>query len=365
MQKLIRHAGRVGATIMRVTFFLSRKKHTQKAVELLPLDVALYDVIFSDAGVFGTVDSFAYSPFHESFKLKKGCLAFVATHDCARPPSPAHIVAYRVPSLVHVASLAAESTRIAADPDVKPEERARCESWLRRATEQGQKMQVGPSCFQWLDEEYSQLDNVGRAYALGPSCQAARRSARASSWGDLPVVEWDFTVAAYSRLLWELREVAPLEEVAGARFGQIARYVASPAPWRERIAEYYGISVDEAKQLLNRLVYPRGRCRPNEEWEPGAGDRGSHVLPCVLELRHQLAEAFSLIADKSTRFQHIANMEKTKSAEHPDSTAIALFLQDSDGVLRLSGSSTEQYGFEGSLRPRRPKGTPRWSQDGP
>ncbi|CAK0810244.1 unnamed protein product, partial [Prorocentrum cordatum] len=137
-------------------------------------------------------------------------------------------------------------------------------------------------------------------------------------WGDLAVVEWDFSVAAYSSLLRELRQVAPPEEGEGARFDQIERHVTSPSPWREKFADYCGISAGEAKQLLNRLVHPRGV--------------GTHVLPCVLELRHQLAGAVSLIAAKSTRFQHIANMGQTKSAEHPESTAIALFLQDSENA---------------------------------
>ena len=41
--------------------------------------------------------------------------------------------------------------------------------------------------------------------------------------GALPVVEWDFTVAAYSRLLWELRQVDPPLEGVEIRFGRIAR----------------------------------------------------------------------------------------------------------------------------------------------
>ncbi|CAK0807001.1 unnamed protein product, partial [Prorocentrum cordatum] len=331
VQKVIRNAGRVGATLMWVTSYVSRKKQSQKAVELLPLDVALYDAVISDADAFGAMGSCAYSPFHDSFAQKDGCQAFDATPASARPPTPAHTLAYRVPSVVHVESLAAEAARIASDPGAEPGDRAMCASWRRRAYEEGGELKVGTSCFQWLDEEHSQLEDIGRACAPAPSCQAARRSARACSWGNLPVVEWDFTVAAYSRLLWELRQVAPTED-AGERFVQIARYVASPAVWREKIAEYCGISVDEAKQLLNRLVHPRGRCRPDEEWEPGAGDRGSHVLPCALELRHQLREAIPLIAAKSPRFEPIANMEKAKSAEHPDSTAIALFLQDSENA---------------------------------
>ena len=63
-----------------------------------------------------------------------------------------------------------------------------------------------------------------------------------------------------------------------------ANWVTNPSQWRQITANYYGITIDESKQLLARQVYPHGLYAPNPEREAGVGDRHCHGLPCVLEL---------------------------------------------------------------------------------
>ena len=323
VEKVIRDAGRVGACLFKNTVWTSRKNNTQKALQMLPLDLFIYDVIFEDVKIFGDLRSYTYQPFSDAFNESCDCATYMWSSSSDHALAQQHTVSSSVPSVVNLTALQDELANCEDD------DRQQLQSWIDRVRADGREIHVGNSFFSWYMEDYKRIDDIGRLYASWKSSQSTRRSNRKASWKHLPVWEWDMSVAAFARLIWEVSKLTTPADVQD-RFWLIILCIDNVAEWRTGISKYYGITEDQAKIMLTRLIYPRARCIPNAEWEAGAGDKGSHLLPCLLELRHQLRDAVLLLSSKSLKYQHISRSPQVLSAESPESTTIALFLQDSE-----------------------------------
>ena len=58
-----------------------------------------------------------------------------------------------------------------------------------------------------------------------------------------------------------------------------------------------------------------GSLRPDAEWE---ADRKDDLLPCMLQLRHEVRKAHALIAEKSERYKTILALPRVRPRDRPN-----------------------------------------------
>ena len=80
--------------------------------------------------------------------------------------------------------------------------------------------------------------------------------------------------------------------------------------------------------LLTRFMFG-GSLRPDSAWEPRA-DRAGHVLPGVLQLRHEMSQAQALFTTHSDVYKTIAAKPRVKDSKNPAASALAIFLMDAE-----------------------------------
>ena len=91
------------------------------------------------------------------------------------------------------------------------------------------------------------------------------------------------------------------------------RYVQHSGAWREKVGGYFEISENDAKKIFVRL--PCGcSVLPDQEWETRQ-DRATDDLPCVLQLRHELRCAQTLLAEKSQVYQRILELPRVQASD--------------------------------------------------
>ena len=106
------------------------------------------------------------------------------------------------------------------------------------------------------------------------------------------------------------------------------KYESNPEEWKTKLSSYYEILSEHAKQIFVRLPCG-GSITPDSEWEPRL-DRAKDVLPCMMQLRHEVRAAHAMLAEKNTCYQNIRKLARVTSSSNPDMAALAVFLMDAE-----------------------------------
>lgn len=204
-----------------------------------------------------------------------------------------------------------------------------------------------------VPRKFVQIDGLARAYEVGDGAQNCSKETRQDGHTGLCVAEVDMQVANYQIFVNELRAVASDAQELCDIIDPINRSIEHSKVQRTQLAEYYSISVANAKQIFLRLPFD-GSLRPDSSWEsPNQDD----ILPFLLELRHAFRRGQTILHERSMRFQEVCKLPKVKDATNPEASALALFLQDGEntviwtvaGSVSLLGLIVLCYIFDGLL----------------
>ncbi len=170
MDNIITTAGRVGSCLFKRTVWESRKGTSQKAFQVLPVDLLIYDVVFADAQVFGSLEAYTYTAFSDVFTPEGSCSEYLPVSDGIHNKAPAHASTFSAPSLVCVGALQD------ALPGGEAGDRQKLQLWIQRAVNEGQQITICNTSYHWLVDHNHQIEGVGRLYAYWRSHQTAPRS---------------------------------------------------------------------------------------------------------------------------------------------------------------------------------------------
>ena len=90
------------------------------------------------------------------------------------------------------------------------------------------------------------------------------------------------------------------------RIRTVGSYAANSEEWRTGVTTYYEISERQTKTIFMRLVFD-GSIRPDAEWN---ATRPKDILPCLLQLRHELLNVRGLGPKLKTRNLKTSETEK-------------------------------------------------------
>ena len=179
--------------------------------------------------------------------------------------------------------------------------------------------------WQVAENDY-QKSGLERAMQAPAGTHYITREARAIGCRGMVVGEIDLVAAFFQLLLAEVKILCNDDAEFNKRFATIVRYVQHSGAWREKVGGYYVISENDAKKIFVRL--PCGSAvLPDQEWEPRQ-DRATDDLPCVLQLRHELRCAQTLLTEKSHVYQRILELPRVQASDQKDMSALAIFLMD-------------------------------------
>ena len=169
-------------------------------------------------------------------------------------------------------------------------------------------------------------------------------------------VEIDLVTAFFQLLLAGVKILCNDDAEFNKRFATIVRYVQHSGAWREKVGGYYEISEDDAKKRSScdcRVGEEEGSVLPDQEREPRQ-DRATDDLPCVLQLRHELRCAQTLLAEKSHVYKRILELPRVQASDQKDVSALAIFLMDVETRTMTGAQHCLRRGPHPRGRPRTP-----------
>jgi len=344
VMNMLDKAGRYGASLISVTTEQTRNHTTSKVLRFLKLDLDAYEVLCAEKSVFGEMDKHTYQVVCKEEGTKTA-----GKETSAELTRSGAVEIFDLNEVYNLQALSARSVAgAAATGERRPEELSKLvQHILDKGTpvrvdgdEVGEKDEFSP--FWLVPIMYLCKDGVGRAFQSPTGSAYITRESRTLGFSGLTVGEIDLVAAYYQLLLIRITEFLPDEELSSL-FSQIGRYIKNSTRWRERIAQYFEILDSQAKEIIVRIPCG-GAIIPDAEWEPRQ-DRAGDALPCLMQLRHEVRLAHSILAKKSTLYQSILALPRVQAAERKDVSALAIFLMDSETrTMKLVKSVTEEAG---------------------
>jgi hypothetical protein len=187
---------------------------------------------------------------------------------------------------------------------------------------------TGESDFWKLLTTYGLIDALGRCLQARGGTQYITRESRATGYKGLTIGEIDCVTAFLQFLLGAVSMFLTDDHELKLNFPQLFRYDKASQEFKAKVATYYEIKEEDAKNIFVRFPCG-GSILPDEEWEP-RHDRARDVLPCLLQLRHEVRQAHALLAEKSERYQQILGLPRVQASDNKDMSALAIFLMDAE-----------------------------------
>ena len=137
VQGVIRAAGAVGSILFKDTTWTSRKGNAQKALQLLPIDIFLYDVIFADEQVFGSKASCTYTHFDQYFGESSTCDPYITAQEHHHDELRESNFSCKVPNMVNLTGLQEDADVLAVDLALNAATHTKLCAWMGRNENQG------------------------------------------------------------------------------------------------------------------------------------------------------------------------------------------------------------------------------------
>ena len=277
---LMGKAGRIGSILCSQIQSSNRRGNVKPAIRLALVDLDVYEELFDDEAKFGKLSSYTYAtaePRDDDNEVS-------ADDEHARTIDHGRI--YRkMFALTDVQNMDALKARIDAGPAQSGERRQEgLESFYADMMSRGYPVgianpplsgngllhQVGASVFWARERGYVKLEGFGRALQVGGGTQCITKEARATGYSGLPIGEMDLVSAFYQMVVLSVRAL-PESFNAADSIKTVSLYVDHPKDWRVTVAQYFGITVDQAKRIFCRLPMGGGALdlmRPGEASGP-------------------------------------------------------------------------------------------------
>ena len=310
--------------------------------------MAVYTEIFSDETVFGN-----WSDYNYNHSIPEGMEPMVGLD---MDPDIAEVgMGFRsrtVYQATEVVNLRALEARHQLGPAESGERRPEgLQEWIAFHQQNGQPVpHDADKCYSQAVRAFNQVDGLGRAYQVGSGVQNGTRESRPVAFEGMPVAELDQICANFQHLVLALAETLPMANIEKT-YEVLLKVRSNMATWKEGVAAYYGITPEQAKTMLNRMIF-FGSIQPDPDWE---SPRTCDVLPCLLELRFCIHMAVKHFQSCSAKFQRIASMPKVTDAPNPMASALSFLLQDAENkclnVMAVAaseaGATILSYVFDG------------------
>eukprot|EP00435_Cladocopium_sp_Y103_P075957 s462_g70.t1 len=164
--------------------------------------------------------------------------------------------------------------------------------------------------FSTIAVDYYKAPNYGRLLARGPAAQKLTREAHAKTLGYACEVD---ASCCHPRLLLRKLQVLNLEDAAGCTMLKL--FCTHYQAWREDLAKYMGITIDEAKKELIRTFY---------------GGKAKVDIPWLRKLGHEVMIAADLILQ---HHGHEYMHELYKDRSNPDFSRLCALLSFDEAEL--------------------------------
>lgn len=318
--------GRYADSLMRVTTAVTRKQNSTNAIWMLKLDLGMYECLFGDDSMFGSLSAYEYLlPPEHAEEVDVPCIV--------DQPEDHRAQLYTLTSMFNLAALRrrhAEGAAVSAER--RPDQLS---ALIERIVDEGEPVEVGAghlagvraSDFWAVKDNYVQIGGWGRAWQSKLSTQAITREARATGDGGMVVGEIDISCAFVQLLLAEVHALVGDEEV-NKSFIHLLKYEQHTDVWKKQVATYYGIEEAEAKIIFTRFIMG-GSLLPDAEWEPVHGRAGDEQ-PCLLQLLWEVRRAHTLLEARSDRYQHVLQLPRVQAAERSEMSALCVLLMDAE-----------------------------------
>ena len=329
LKQLVANAGKLGAMLLTpgVTAKHSRcKAKEQDCLKVAPVDMERYDGIFSNTDVFGALENYSYTDKLDIATCPGHSDAVDDHHpmdlgETRRERARAREV-FNLDAMVERQAQGAQVT-----DERRPDVLRKCIEYFRK---HGKPVKINGATITECDSSpfwaalrsYYQSGDFGDIYEDGPGIMSLTRESRTTGHVDMCVGELDLVAAMYQmylRIMGGLTSPDEYEQISD----QVQRFVNNSDVWKIALAEYYEVDEDVVGKIFKR-VYAEGRASLDGDVEC---TRSGDMLPCVLELRHQIRMGHAMMAQRCDIYKSISRLPKIQQRERPAISCFTIRLQ--------------------------------------
>ena len=300
LMKMVSDSDGIGGHLFSPTLATSRKNNVEECLERTPIDTELYMRLFGDVDVFGPTQAASRECVADSGLVERAPGDFLNLSE----------VETLSDTICEVVNLRGMEECASTGNDRRKEQLSQyIDSVKQYGVERGDFEGVFSLC-----QHYRHKLGVGRAYCSWLSLHQCSRECRPRALSGLPwrVYELDQVNCQPSLLFKCIRDNFPS---CSTNFQILAKYCENHDKWKKAIADYYGRTLSDAKNVLIRILY-------GAHYATGVSP---DVLICLKGLYVEVRKAVDQLKQDSS-FTSMLQLRSVLSAERPEFPALSIFL---------------------------------------